>query len=186
MAIVSSNPTSNTALTLSDFSQLGTTEWSDQKDLTGMGTGQYVNFVYNATGRAQLTADGSYRILKTGLREGHDITNNSVPYTTEKQSGIWNAYYADQSGTTQDPKLVIEHTAPPSAPTDLLTEGQTNPTNVADPTPEFSAVFQDPDAGDYATDYQIQVSTSSSQWSPLMWDSGRTALTGQHHGRTAQ
>jgi YD repeat-containing protein len=63
----------------------------------------------------------------------------------------------------------------PTAPTSLLAEGQTNPTNVSDPTPELSAVYNDPDTSDVAASYQIQVSTSSA-FASTKWDSGKTAL----------
>ena len=63
----------------------------------------------------------------------------------------------------------------PSAPTSLETEGMTNPTDITDPTPELSAVYNDPDSGDIADYYQIQVATSSSFTSPY-WDSTKTSL----------
>jgi len=66
--------------------------------------------------------------------------------------------------------------ATPTAPSALLTEGQTNPTNVTDPTPEFSAIYNDPDSGDTAANYQIQVSTSSSDWTSPYWNSGKSGM----------
>src|SRR5206468_1270481 len=53
---------------------------------------------------------------------------------------------------------------------------QTSPTSASDLTPEFSAVFNDPDAGDTATAYQIQVSTSSTYWASPLWDSGKATM----------
>src|SRR5206468_4273004 len=64
----------------------------------------------------------------------------------------------------------------PIVPTSLLTEGQTNPTGVLDTTPEFSAIYNDLDSGDNSLFYQVQVSTSTSYWSNLMWDSGKTGM----------
>jgi len=64
----------------------------------------------------------------------------------------------------------------PSPPTDLLTEGQTNPSNVTDLTPEFSAIYRDPDASDQATAYQLQVSTYRNFYSSL-WDSGKVSIS---------
>ncbi|MEX0931889.1 MAG: FG-GAP-like repeat-containing protein [Candidatus Paceibacterota bacterium] len=63
----------------------------------------------------------------------------------------------------------------PSAPSSLLTEGQTNPTAITDSTPEFSAIYVDADTGDIADYYQIQVSTDSS-FGSTHWDSTKTAL----------
>ena len=58
----------------------------------------------------------------------------------------------------------------PLPPTSLLTEGLTNPINVTDTTPEFSAIFND-DTGDIANKYRIQVDDDSGFGSPI-WDSG--------------
>jgi hypothetical protein len=66
---------------------------------------------------------------------------------------------------------------PPSAPTSLLTEGLTNPTNVLDLTPEFSAIFNDPDSGDNGIKYQIQVNTGSGFTGTTIWDSGVQTMT---------
>ncbi|QQR65359.1 hypothetical protein IPH92_02135 [Candidatus Kaiserbacteria bacterium] len=63
----------------------------------------------------------------------------------------------------------------PSAPSSLLAEGQTNPINVTDSTPEFSAIYNDPNISDIATLYQIEVSTSSS-FAVIKWNSGKTSL----------
>lgn len=62
----------------------------------------------------------------------------------------------------------------PNAPSSLLTEGATNPTGITDLTPEFSAVYTDPDTGDTATHYQVQVNTSSDFTGTSMWDSTKT------------
>ena len=92
-------------------------------------------------------------------------------------NGINGITWADNTGTTQDPKLVVEHTGirAPSAPTSLLTEGQTNPTFISDNTPEFSAIYNDANSGDSAIAYRIQVSTSSS-FASAYWDSGTTTM----------
>jgi len=71
-------------------------------------------------------------------------------------------------GITWDERYANE---PPSSPTSLLCEGQINPTGVTDFTPEFSAIYNDPDSGDIATHAQIQVDDDSSFASPI-WDSG--------------
>lgn len=59
----------------------------------------------------------------------------------------------------------------PSAPTSLLTEGQTNPVAVIDATPEFSAIYNDADPGDIANKYRIQVDDNA-DFSSVFWDSG--------------
>lgn len=65
---------------------------------------------------------------------------------------------------------------PPTAPTSLLTNGQTNPTGITS-APYFSAVFNDPDNGNTGVHYRIQVNTNSSFNGTTMWDSNKTAMT---------
>jgi len=62
---------------------------------------------------------------------------------------------------------------PPDPPTSLLCEGQTNPTDVTDITPDFAWTHSDPD-GDEQSAWQIQVGTDD-DWDngAEMWDSGQ-------------
>lgn len=63
----------------------------------------------------------------------------------------------------------------PTAPSALLTEGSTNPTDITDSTPEFSAIYNDPDGGDLATKYRLQVDNDSN-FGSTHWDSGTTSM----------
>ena len=65
----------------------------------------------------------------------------------------------------------------PTAPTGLQTELATNPVQVTDTTPEFRAIFQDPNTGDTGTQYEIEVNTNSSFTGTIMWDSGLQNMT---------
>lgn len=76
---------------------------------------------------------------------------------------------------TIQPNWALSNQAP-TAPTELRTEGATNPTTVTDTTPEFRAKFTDPDTGNTGLYYQIQVNTNSSFTGTVMWDSGQTSL----------
>ncbi|MCJ7829609.1 hypothetical protein MUP50_00780, partial [Patescibacteria group bacterium] len=73
----------------------------------------------------------------------------------------------------------------PTAPTDLLTEGTTNPVNIFDTTPEFSAIYNDLDTGDTANAYQIQVDNNQDFGSPI-WDSGQQSMTDCLQGNRCQ
>jgi FG-GAP-like repeat/Salmonella virulence plasmid 65kDa B protein len=111
-----------------------------------------------------------------GLREGHDVIDSPISGPNGTLSRIVHSA-ADQTGTTQDPKLVVEHSSPegaPLAPTALLVEGESDPPYIFDATPEFSAIYDDT-SGDSAIHYRIQVSTSSS-FSTVYWDSGTTTM----------
>jgi PKD repeat protein len=74
------------------------------------------------------------------------------------------------SGVFIEGNSFISNTAP-NAPADPLCEGETNPTNITDSTPEFSWNFSDPDANDTQSAYQIIVGTAED--GSDMWDSGK-------------
>ena len=171
--VYTSTPASNTALANSDYAQIGTTTQATAKAYANWVNG-YNDFTLNATGIGNVSKTG---VSKFGLRGSHDAANSPGTWSANKESWV-KGYFADQTGTTYDPMLVVEHASAnqaPTAPTSLLTEGQTNPTGISDLTPEFSAIFNDPDSGDIGTHYRIQVSTSSSFTSNI-WDSNQTAL----------
>ncbi|MFC1658222.1 hypothetical protein ACFL1D_02425 [Candidatus Omnitrophota bacterium] len=64
--------------------------------------------------------------------------------------------------------------APASPQTPHCEDSETPVTNVNDPNPEFSAIFDDPDTGDHADYYQIQVNTASGFTGTMIWDSGKS------------
>ncbi|TES84010.1 MAG: hypothetical protein E3J91_00670, partial [Hadesarchaea archaeon] len=70
---------------------------------------------------------------------------------------------------------VINHA--PTAPSSPWCEGATNPTGVIDLTPEFSAIYEDPDAEDQAIYYEIEVNTQSDFLGTSMWDTGKTSMS---------
>jgi RHS repeat-associated protein len=152
---------------------------SSDKDITGISTNAYTTFNLNATGTAWISTTGYTKLC---LRDGHDMTNHSYAGGGSywKEETVWFAT-SETSGTSSDPYLEITYTAvnnAPSAPTNLLTENQTNPSNLMTVVPKFSAIFND-DASDTATYYKLQVSTTSSAWDAgsLMWDSGQVAIS---------
>lgn len=174
--LVSGVPASNTSLSTSDIdvANFGGTEYAVASFSSWTITG-YNDFSLNASGIANISTTS---VSKFGWMQGADF-DNSNPGTGAVNgfTGV-SAKAADQSGTTQDPKLVVEHhpdNYEPSAPTSLLVEGQTNPGAISDSTPEFSAIYVDQDASDAATYYQIEVATSS-DFATTHWDSSKTAL----------
>lgn len=105
--VVSSSPASNTALTTADFDQFGTTVFSTSIDITSWSTTGYNDFALNASGIANITKTG---VSKFCSREGHDI-DNVDPGGSGGLFSSAGGYYADQAGTTNDPKLVVTHAA---------------------------------------------------------------------------
>jgi RHS repeat-associated protein len=179
LVVLQSSPAANNNLVNDDYDQVGSinspTEGSDRYHIDDDFTmNQYNNISLNGTGIGWISKTG---ITKLGSRHTADVDNVQPTQQNGAWSGI-NIYFADQTGTTQDPKLIIQHTFPndaPTEPTSLLAEGQTNPTNVPDSTPEFSAIFNDANGADTANYYQIQVATTP-DFSSLKWDSTKTAL----------
>ena len=85
---------------------------SDRLDLTNhFSTSGYNPFTLNASG---LTAISKTGITKLGLAEGHDILEND-PGTGNNSLNALGFYMADQTGTANDPNLVVEHDSGVSA-----------------------------------------------------------------------
>ena len=141
VTVSTSSPGSNTTLVNSDFAKLGTTEMIDSGSRildANWNTAGWNDFTLNATGISNISATG---VTKFGLRFLNDINNNAPTWVSSQSSNLI-GYYADQTGTTNDPKLVVVHgTGPvyPSAPTALFVDGITNPSNIATTSPYFSA-----------------------------------------------
>ena len=103
MSVVASTPASNTALVLADFDQVGTTKFATDIPLGSWNTAGYNDFTLNGSGVAAVTKTG---ISKFALRMAKDIS-------ATQPTGLNYAemYMAEQSGTTNDPKLVVVHAA---------------------------------------------------------------------------
>lgn len=102
--IFSSSPASNTALANADFSTLGTTQFSTSQ--SGFSTPAYNDFIFNSSGLAAIAKAG---ISKFGARNAtYDAAGATAIWESTKQASI-SGYFADQTGTTQDPKLVVTY-----------------------------------------------------------------------------
>ena len=82
----------------------------------------------------------------------------------------------DNESSWSEPAL-FELNGAPTAPTDLLTEIETNPQFLSTSTPKLSAIFNDPDSNDTSSKFEIEVNTSSDFTGTSMWDTGETAIT---------
>jgi hypothetical protein len=106
LALVSSSPATNDNLVTADYdiTNWGSTRYATDFDLgTFIATTGYKDMTLNASGIAFVNTTG---ITKFGIRGANDV-DNVAP--TARSYGM--AYYADQTGTTQDPKLVVVHSA---------------------------------------------------------------------------
>lgn len=182
VAVYKGNEASPMALVASDVSKCGDaitnpTKGSSDIDITGISSGAYLSIPLNSTGLGWISTSTYTQLC---LREGHDATNNEPV----NNAGVWKTegliLATSEAGTTTAPYLSIAYTRLDTAPatsTQLRAEDQTNPTNVTDTQPHFSAEYNDVDAGDTATNYELELATSSSGFGSPLWDSGELSLS---------
>lgn len=99
-------PASNTSLVGGDYDSLGTTEYSTDVTYASWSDSAYNDFALNATGIAAIDGAG---VSKFGFREATYDAPDTTP-TDESGVMVIRGYSADQTGTSNDPKLVVEHT----------------------------------------------------------------------------
>jgi len=119
--IYTSTPASNTALVSADFSQLGTTSQTGSPIpyATWSGSSTYNDFAFNSTGLGNISKTG---VSKFGARNASYDVANVAPTWVSGASSVLRTDYADQTGTSNDPKLVVNYIlsitgAPTFAPT---------------------------------------------------------------------
>lgn len=107
IGVVQSSPASNTALVADDFDQCGAidspVEGASRTTITT--TTQYYDWVFNTTGESWVNTSG---ITKLGNRSANDMDDTYPSIGTDWRFS-WSS--ADVSGTANDPKLVVEHSA---------------------------------------------------------------------------
>lgn len=138
--IYASAPASNTSLTGTDYATLGSTAFCDTSityaswSITG-----YNDFAFNANG---LNSISKTSITKLGAKDSVFDASGSAP-TWYGSEGIYiRGYFADQTGTANDPKLVVIH-IPPSPPTGSLTYSGYAPSTI-------TGMFPSPTTGSLA------------------------------------
>jgi len=105
--LVSSSPASNTALAASDFATVTSTAQATSIAYASITASAYNNFTLNATGLASISKSG---VSKYGIKIGFDYLATSPTWQSAKSSGFV-VSSSENSGTTQDPKLVVDFTA---------------------------------------------------------------------------
>lgn len=105
--IVSSNPSANTSLGSADFSytRFGTTVFSDAS-ISGLTLYTYTGFSLSSDGISNINKTG---ISKFGVRLGFDTDDLAPTWSSNVETKV-GSYFADYSGTSTDPKIVIEYT----------------------------------------------------------------------------
>lgn len=105
-----STPASNTALAASDYPNLGTVSQTGSPiTYSGWSTSAYNDFTFNATGIGNISKTG---ISKFGVRNANYDVSGTIPTWSSGAMSYAGGYYSDQTGTANDPKLVITYTPP--------------------------------------------------------------------------
>ena len=108
--IYSAAPASNTSLAAGDYDSLGTTAYATAITYASYNDAGYNNWALNATGIAAISKTG---ISKFGVRNvQYDVENTAPAPTGSLAWNRLNVYTADQTGTANDPKLVVVHSVP--------------------------------------------------------------------------
>lgn len=115
MTLMGATLGSNTAVVAGDFQ--GTfsnqTEYATAKSYSDFSLSSYEDYALNATGVAAVSKTS---ITKIGVRFVNDVTGGTTPQQASAAREFWViGVAADAAGTTQDPKLVVEHSGSSAA-----------------------------------------------------------------------
>lgn len=163
--VYTASPASNNVLVAEDFDQVGSvSQTTGNISLASWNTSGYNTWTLSSVGVGNINKTG---VTNFSLRNNYDVAN-AAPNDSAWASTEVEGYAADQTGTANDPQLVVEHAAVtiPLAPTGLQAS------------PVFSAIFNDPTLSDTAVAYQLQVHTYAANdgFGNLYWDSGKQTL----------
>lgn len=113
--VVSFAPTDSGAYAAGDYNKTkwGTTVYAS-KALSSVTTNAYNDFVLSAAGESYIDLDG---ITVFGTRGNGDMIDTPPTWAASTNARMW-IYFNNNTGTTNDPKLTIVHSAaPPPSPT---------------------------------------------------------------------
>jgi len=106
--VYTSTPASNTAIVNADFTQTGSTsQTGSPMAYASWSTTGYNDFTFNATGIGNISKTG---VSKFALRNANYDVAGASPTWGATARIQFTGYYADQAGTSSDPKLVITYT----------------------------------------------------------------------------
>lgn len=107
VAITGITTSSNTSITGTDFGNRLSTRFASDIDITAATTSGYNDFALNASGIANISKTG---VSKFCARISGEL-DDSEPTLGSRLEVKLDVYNADQTGTANDPKLVVEHAA---------------------------------------------------------------------------
>ena len=108
-----SNPASASAVAIDDYvlpGNWGSTEFATRIDIGSVTTGAYNDMTLNSSGEANINISGNSNF---GGRISADFDDIEASHPGSQQDALVQVSTADNSGTTQDPKLVVVHSEAP-------------------------------------------------------------------------
>jgi hypothetical protein len=105
--IVSTSPATDNDIAAVDYYYFGTTSYSNLA-YASINTGARNTFSFNATGISAVSKTG---VTKIGTRLGCDRSNTEPTWGSSKTMD-YSSYFADNTGTTEDPELVVTYSDP--------------------------------------------------------------------------
>ena len=108
--IYTSTPASNTDIVAGDFDAIGSTSQTGSPvTWANLNAAGYTDFTFDATGRGNVSKTS---ISKFGARNAnYDVAATPPSWSSNHETDLA-IYFADQSGTSNDPKLVVTYTLP--------------------------------------------------------------------------
>lgn len=107
--IVSSALADPAALSAGDYDSFGTTAFATAISYASWSTTAYNDFTLNASGIANIDKGGTSYF--GAINDNYDRQDSEPSWVGGNELSFISGYYADQTGTTNDPKLVVEHSA---------------------------------------------------------------------------
>lgn len=104
--IYAATPAAHTTIANADYGQISTTSMTGAPlSFATIFSAAYHDFVFNATGIATVSS----AVVAYGSRNANFDAANVAPTWTSNALTYWNSYHADQTGSADDPKLVVTY-----------------------------------------------------------------------------
>ena len=105
--LAGATPAATNALATSDYGQCQTTTFGNIA-YASVTADQYNDITLNTAGKAAVAMEG---ISKFSLQSSYDITATAPSWVSLEDTYIY-GYFSDQTGTSNDPKLVVNYSVP--------------------------------------------------------------------------
>lgn len=158
--------------------------WAVEFSHGGMAVATGTTYLFSFDAKA-----AAARTLYVELGQAHAPWNLLAPTVVVPLTSTWTHYVFKLTANASDTNARIGFYMGNSTTSlwlDNVRFAEAVPTKVTDMTPEFSARYDDPDAGDTATSYRVQVDYTWGDFSAPVWDSGKLTMASVPEGvRTA-